>query len=136
MSSNTTRRAVLAGIATVPATTVPALASAPADPVFALIQEHRRAAAVAWHVAHEYDHAQERDARPDESRAINARLGAAHDDAGAARDRLVSAAAEIYCRRSGHFCGTCSKPGRAIAPCCPRTGAPTIWCRGSLERWK
>lgn len=42
MTTTTSRRAVLAGIVTVPATSLPALASEP-DPIFALIERHRAA---------------------------------------------------------------------------------------------
>jgi hypothetical protein len=43
MTTTTTRRAVLAGLAAAPAAAVPAVAAAESDPIYAAIENHKRA---------------------------------------------------------------------------------------------
>ena len=57
MSTTTSRRAVLAGIATAPALAAPALALSGPDPIFALIEQHRAADAYWDTLNHEDDEA-------------------------------------------------------------------------------
>lgn len=56
MSATSTRRAILAGAATLPALSVPAIAAA-ADPIFAAIERHRQAEAAFTAACHAMDNA-------------------------------------------------------------------------------